>query len=118
MQWRWHAIGRRDMEITRVNCLTGGNIVNAMTPVDFESDREILDAALPLIGLTAPQDARLLWIRNTLDIVELACSSAYLEQARSRPELQILSEPRQLPLDRRGNLPDCVTELPGLGFQS
>ena len=63
-----------------------GNIVNGMTPVDFESDREILDAALPLIGLTAPQDARLLWIRNTLDIAELACSRAYLQQARSRQE--------------------------------
>jgi hypothetical protein len=113
---RTRAVGRRNVAITRVNCLTGGNVVNAMTPVDFETDREILDAALPLIGLTAPQDAKLLWIRNTLDIAELACSTAYLDQARSRPDLQILSEPRQLPFDPLGNLPDRVNQLPSLGF--
>ncbi len=114
---RTRVVRRRDEEITRVNCLTGGNIVNAMTPVEFETDREILDAALPLIGLTAPQDAKLLWIRNTLDMVELACSQAYLEQTRSRSDLEILSEPRQLPLDEHGNLPDDVTDLSRLGFQ-
>jgi hypothetical protein len=88
-----------------------------MTPVDFETDREILDAALPLIGLTAPQDAKLLWIRNTLEVVELACSAAYLRQVESSPELSVLCQPRPLPFDQRGNLPDCVTRLPDLGFR-
>jgi hypothetical protein len=112
---RTRVIRKRDQKITRVNCLTGGNIVNAMTPVDYETDREILDAALPLIGLTEPQNARLLWIRNTLDMVDLACSRAYLEQARSRSDLQVLFEPLHLPLDEQGNLPNSVHELPHLG---
>jgi hypothetical protein len=108
---RTRVLRQRDVAMTRINCFTGGNVPGAMTPVDFESDREILEAALPLIGLTEPQDARLLWIRNTLDIVQLACSAAYWEQAKSDPALEILSPPAPLPLDSQGNLPDYVTEL-------
>jgi hypothetical protein len=80
-----------------------------MTPLDYETDREILDTALPMIGLTEPADAKLMWIRNTLHLAELACSVAYLEDARQRPDLEILSPPQPLPLDAEGNLPDCVT---------
>ena len=42
-----------------------GTAAGAMIPIHYGTDREVLDAALPLIGLTDPPDARLLWIRNT-----------------------------------------------------
>jgi len=80
-----------------------------MTPLDYETDLEVLDTARPMIGLTEPADARLIWIRNTLHVAELACSAAYLEEARQRPDLEILSPPQPLPLDAEGNLPDDVT---------
>jgi hypothetical protein len=47
-----------------------------------------------------------MWIRDTLHLDELECSAAYLEEARSRDDLEVLSEPRPLPLDARGDLPD------------
>ncbi len=56
-----------------------------MLPLDFETDREMLDAALPTIGLAEPPDAKLLWIDNTLDLAEVECSAAYLDEARARP---------------------------------
>jgi hypothetical protein len=34
------------------------------------------------------------------------CSAAYLAEARTRPDLEILTEERSLPLDAAGNLPD------------
>ena len=71
-----------DLEFTRINCLTSGHVAAAMMPVDFETDREILDAALPTIGLTEPPDAKILWIRNTLDVAEVECSQVYLDEAR------------------------------------
>jgi hypothetical protein len=108
---RTRAVRRRDVGITRINCFTGGHVVGAMTPVDFETDREILDAALPLIGLTEPQDAKLMWIRNTLQVAELECSTAYLEDARQRPDLEVLCSPRPLPFDEHGNLPDNVLAI-------
>ncbi len=43
-----------DYEITKINCLTGGHPSGAMTPVYYDTDREVLDAALSVIGLVPP----------------------------------------------------------------
>ena len=100
---------QRNVEITRINCFTGGHAVGAMTPVDYETDREILTRALPTIGLTEPQDAKLMWIRNTLEVAEVECSAAYWDEAQGRDDLEILSEVRPLPFDEQGHLPDMET---------
>jgi hypothetical protein len=97
-------VEQMDVQVTRTNCLTGGHAVGAMIPVHFPTDREVLDAVLPICGLTEPANVRLLWIRNTLDVAELECSTAFLAEARSRSDLTILSDPRPLPLDARGLL--------------
>jgi len=98
------AIEQVDIGITRINCLTGGHPTAAMLPIHYPSDREILDAALPTIGLTEPEDAKLLWIPNTLMLGEVECSVAYLEAARARPDLEILEGPREMAFDGEGNL--------------
>jgi hypothetical protein len=64
----------------------------------------MLDAMLPTIGLTEPPDARVMWIRNTLDVAEVECSTAYFAAAQERADLQIVIPPRALPLDEAGNL--------------
>jgi hypothetical protein len=66
----------------------------------------MLETALGTIGLAEPPDARLLWIADTLHLEEMECSTAYLEEARQRDDLRILTEPRNLPFDASGNLPD------------
>lgn len=93
-----------DVHATRTNCLTGSHATAAMLPLDYETDREILDAALSVIGLTPPPAARLMWIDNTLRVTELECSHAYYEEARDRSDLEILTAPRELPFDDKGNL--------------
>ena len=95
-------------KITRINCLTGGHPTAAMVPLDYASDRECLDIALPTIGLTEPPDAKIMWAHNTLDVAEVECSVAYLGEARERNDLEIVRDPRPLPLDAAGNLPDHV----------
>jgi hypothetical protein len=97
-----------DERKTRINCLTGGHVAAGMHPFDYETDREILDIALPTIGLAEPPNAKVLWIHNTLDLVEVECSEAYLAEAKTKPNLEILTEPRDLPFDAKGNLPDSV----------
>ncbi|MEX2175477.1 MAG: lactate racemase domain-containing protein [Pirellulaceae bacterium] len=105
---RTRCLEKMDVRITRINCLTGGHPTAAMPPLDYPTDREILDAALPTIGLTEPPQARLMWVHDTLTVVEAECSVAYLGEARERSDLTILTEPRPLPLDAAGNLPDRV----------
>jgi hypothetical protein len=101
---RSQVVRAMDVNITRINCLTGGHPTAAMLPLDYETDREMLDAMLPTIGLTEPPDARVMWIRNTLDVAEVECSTAYFAAAQERADLQIVIPPRALPLDEAGNL--------------
>jgi hypothetical protein len=95
-----------DFAATRTNAIVSGHISAAMPPLDFATDREMLETALGTIGLSEPPEAKLLWIANTLDLAEVECSAAYLDEARSHADLEILTEPRPLPFDAAGNLPD------------
>jgi hypothetical protein len=99
-----------DHKITRINCITGGHITAAMSPLDYETDAEIFDVVSQSVGLTEPQDIRFVWIRNTLDVAEFVCSAAYLEQVQLREDLEQLSDLQELPFDEVGNLPDFVSE--------
>ena len=51
---RSRCVEKMDVKITRINCLTGGHPTAAMLPLDYATDRECLDDALPTIGLTEP----------------------------------------------------------------
>jgi hypothetical protein len=107
---RTQAIRRMDVEKTRINCLTGLHPTAAMIPLYYETDAEILDAALPTIGLTAPADARLVWIRNTLRLAEFACSESLLSEVEAHPLLERISDVVPLPLSAGGNLPEFVDD--------
>jgi hypothetical protein len=96
---RTRVIQKTNVAITRINCLTGGHPTAAMLPLDYATDRDILDAAFPTIGLTEPPDAKLMWVHNTLEVAEVECSVAYLT---------IIRDPRPMPFDASGNLPDHV----------
>ena len=87
-----------------MNALTSGHVAAGMTPLDYETDRDMLQAALATIGLVEPRQARLLWIADTLDLAEVECSAAYLEAARGRSDLEIVAEPREMEFDTAGNL--------------
>ena len=49
-----------------------------------------------------------MWAHNTLDVAEVECSVAYLNEARERSDLEIIKDPRPMPLDAEGNLPNRV----------
>lgn len=95
-----------DVAATRLNCLVSGHVSAAMPPLDYETDREMLTAALGTIGLVKPKNAKLIWISDTLHLEEVECAETYLDKAKGRDDLEILTEPRVLPFDAAGNLPN------------
>jgi hypothetical protein len=105
---RSRVLREMDSTVTRLNALTAGDAPAAMLPLDYETDAEILEAALPMIGLRPPQESRILWIRNTRQLTEVECSSILLEEAGRRSDLEVASGLRPLPLGRDGNLPDRI----------
>lgn len=105
---RSRLVRKINAETTRLNSLTAGMPTLAAIPVDFETDREILDTALSLIGLTPREGAKIVWIRNTAVLHEMECSEAYLEEVEHREKLSILSNLHPLSFDPQGNLRDFV----------
>ncbi|HZZ26461.1 MAG TPA: lactate racemase domain-containing protein [Pirellulales bacterium] len=103
---------QHDRHATWTNILTSGNLGMVKYPLHYDTDRQLLDAALPTIGLTEPANAKMLWIKNTLHLAEVECSAAYLPEARTRSDLEILTPLRDLPLDAAGNLPVFEAEIP------
>ncbi len=103
---RTRLVRQTDLAATRLNAMVANHVSAAMLPIDYETDQAMLEAALSTIGLTPPRDARLLWITDTLHLDELECSTTYLTEAHACESLEILSEPRPLPFDREGNLPE------------
>ena len=97
-------VDKIDYASTRINVVTGMSPENGRVPIFFETDREALSIAHYNSGVFGPQDLRILWIKNTLEIKYLYASEAFLNQARSNPRLEILSVPLNLPFDQDGNL--------------
>ncbi|HEY2826716.1 MAG TPA: lactate racemase domain-containing protein, partial [Pirellulales bacterium] len=96
---------QHDRHATWTNILTSGHLAVVKYPLHYDTDREILDAALPTIGLTEPAQAKILWIKNTLQVAEVECSADYLLEAQQRTDLEILTKLRDLSLDAAGNMP-------------
>ena len=101
-----------DLRATRLNALTSGHVAAGMLPLDYETDREMLAAALGTIGLVPSHNARLLWIADTLNLAEVECSAAHLDEARGRSDLEIISLPRAMEFDDTGNLASAVGGTP------
>lgn len=97
-----------DVEATRLNAFTAGDIAPAMASLDFETDVEIIDIALSMIGLRAPDEARVIWMRSTLAVDVVACSEALGDEADLRDDIEVLTSPAPLPFDGEGNLPDFL----------
>jgi len=105
---RSRVIQEADQNITRINCITGGHVTAAMLPLDYESDREIMDVVLQSCGLTPAAQLQLIWIRNTLEVAEFVCSEVYWDEVQQREDLMALSDVQDLPFDAEGNWPDNV----------
>lgn len=102
---------KMDNYSTWINGVTASHLAAVKLPPVLDTDRQILDWALQTVGLVSPEDVRLLWIRNTLDVREVECSSAYLAEAEGRDDLTRLTQSRPMPLDARGMLPRSMVEL-------
>jgi Lactate racemase N-terminal domain len=94
-----------DYKATVINCLTAGYPEGATLPVHFETDREVLDAALAIIGTRLPEAGRVQRIRNTLCLEEVDISEACLEPTNGPAKFEILGLARPMAFDSAGNLP-------------
>jgi hypothetical protein len=99
------AMGEHGYAATRTNCLTAGYPVHANIPVYFDTDREVIDAALAILGTRPPEKARIIRIRNTLMLEEVLVSEPCLAEGKRQTEFSVVDGPAELRFDTAGNLP-------------
>jgi hypothetical protein len=93
-----------DYRSTVINCLTAGYPEGAFVPVHFETDREVLDAALAINGSRPAEEARVLRIRNTLLLEELEISEPCLDDP-AQTSFEPVCAAASPKFDTVGNLP-------------
>lgn len=98
-------IERMDYRATIINCLTAGYPEGATLPVHFDTDREVLDAALAIIGTRAAEDARVIRIKNTLCLEEVEISEPCLACPQPATDFRPMESSRSFHFDPMGNLP-------------
>jgi hypothetical protein len=97
-------VNRIDWDATRVNSLTASTPAAIRTPIHYPSDRECLSAILPTVGKFDPRAVTIGWVRNTLELSELAMSENLRPAIARNPLLEIVSEAREIQFDSSGNL--------------
>jgi hypothetical protein len=90
---------------TVINCTTAGYPEGANLPVHYDTDREVLDCALSIIGTRPAEKARVMHIRNTLMLEEVEVSQPCLDELRKMTEFEVIKGPYALTFDADGNLP-------------
>ncbi len=94
-----------DYRTTAVNSLTAANPEAAQLPIHFDTDREVIDAALASAGLAPPERARVVRIRNTLHLDRLLVSEVCRAELAARANVEIIEPAHELAFDEAGNLP-------------
>jgi hypothetical protein len=89
---------------TVINCMTSGNPEGAMLPVYYDTDREVIEGALKIIGTREAEQARVMRIRNTLLVEEVEVSEPALKELKPMTQFEVLGDANWT-FDSEGNLP-------------
>ena len=85
-------VDKIDTKATLINTITACSPGMAKIPATYETDREAVETALSCIGLTPPERARVVRIKNTLMLGELEVSEAFAADVAKRSDLTRLGE--------------------------
>jgi len=102
------AVSKIDYDATFVNCLTDGSPETTKIPVFLPNDRDSIATALRTCGPIDPRKAKVVRIKNTLELERFWISEALANMVKRDKELsekiEFLSEPREMQFDALGTL--------------
>lgn len=101
---RGELVRAMNRDVTQINCLTSNHVTAAAIPLHLETDAEVLAAALTQGDGAGRDQVKWMWIPDTLQLSNVACSHAYWTQAGDREDLDVLGSPERLSFDSAGNL--------------
>jgi hypothetical protein len=93
-----------DYKAMYINAITSGVPDGAKVPMAFDTDREAIEVALGMIGLTPPEQARIVRVKNSLHLVEMDVSEVLLPEVKANERLSVVSDLAPPTFDAMGNL--------------
>ncbi len=90
---------------TQINCITAMTPEKARLPISLATDREAITTALTTVGPIEPWEARIIRIKNTLEMEELQISEAVRDELKGREDVTLIGGPEEMTFDAHGNLP-------------
>ncbi len=101
-------VNQIDWGVTYTNCITATVPAPAKMPMALNNDREALAVALRTCARVSPDTARIVRIKNTLQLGELEVSESCLPELQGKPGISVLSPPRPLAFSEDGWLQDAA----------
>jgi len=97
-------VDKIDIDALYMNAITGASPEHAKIPVTLKNDLEAIDVAMKSVGLTPPEELRMIRIKNTKLLVEVDISQAYEEELSNRNDIEIIFEGKPMAFDQEGCL--------------
>ena len=93
-----------DLGVTATNSIAGMTPEKGRIPIALRTDKEAVEVALNTIGAVDPEEARIVHIKNTLEIAEFDISEALLGETKGREELMLVEELGPMSFESEENL--------------
>ena len=93
-----------DFVSTYANPLTSLSRGSFKMPMILENDKVAIQASIKFCVNSDRKNPKIIRAKNTLSVANLLISEALLDEARSMPEIEILSKPQAMRFDKSGNL--------------
>jgi hypothetical protein len=90
---------------TQINCVTAMTPEKARIPIALKTDQEAIATALTTVGPIDPWEARVIRIKNTLEMEELQVSEALMDELKGCSDIMPIDGLEELRFDAEGNLP-------------
>jgi len=99
-----YVIDKMDTQAMATNAITAMSPEKARIPIGLATDQAAVEAALQTIGAIEAADARVIHIKNTLEIGTMHISSALKKEMTERADLMLLEDIGSLSFDTNGKL--------------
>ena len=100
----WRLVKKIDYAAMYMNGISSSDTHDSKVPMAFDTDRDAIRTALNMNGLTPPEQARVVRIKNTLLLTEMDVSESLLTEVQANGRLRRLTEPTPLTFDGSGDL--------------
>jgi hypothetical protein len=92
------------MDALNINTITGVCPEMGKIPLTMKNDREAIDIAIKCVGLIPREKLKIMRIKNTSVLNEVAVSEAYEEELATRSDLEVTGKKRPMDFNADGNL--------------